>query len=53
QYVFPARHRSFDPRTGREQRHHIAETALQKAVKAAVRASGNQNFKFPYSFCAD
>jgi integron integrase len=40
QYVFPARHRSVDPRTGREQRHHIAETALQKAVKAAVRASG-------------
>jgi integron integrase len=40
QYVFPARHRSFDPRTGREQRHHIAETALQKAVKAAVRAAG-------------
>jgi integron integrase len=40
QYVFPARHRSRDPRTGREQRHHIAETALQKAVKAAVRAAG-------------
>jgi integron integrase len=40
QYVFPARHRSVDPRTGREQRHHIAETVLQKAVKAAVRASG-------------
>jgi integron integrase len=40
QYVFPARHRSVDPRTGREQRHHVAETALQKAVKAAVRASG-------------
>ncbi len=40
QYVFPARHRSRDPRAGREQRHHLAETALQKAVKAAVRASG-------------
>jgi integron integrase len=40
QYVFPARHRSRDPRTGREQRHHLAETALQKAVKAAVRAAG-------------
>lgn len=40
QYVFPASRRSVDPRSGREQRHHLAETALQKAVKAAVRASG-------------
>jgi integron integrase len=40
QYVFPARHRSIDPRSGREQRHHIAETALQKAVKRAVREAG-------------
>jgi integron integrase len=40
QYIFPARHRSIDPRTGREQRHHISETALQKAVKAAVRDAG-------------
>lgn len=40
QYVFPARQRSLDPRTGREQRHHLAETALQKGVRAAVRAAG-------------
>jgi integron integrase len=40
QYVFPARYRSTDPRSGREQRHHIAETALQKAVKRAIRAAG-------------
>jgi integron integrase len=40
QYVFPARHRSVDPRSGHEQRHHIAETALQKAVKRAIIASG-------------
>ena len=40
QYVFPARHRSRDPRAGREQRHHVAETVLQKAVKRAVRAAG-------------
>ncbi|HWS88661.1 MAG TPA: integron integrase [Pyrinomonadaceae bacterium] len=39
QYVFPARHRSTDPRTGREQRHHIAETALQKALKRAIVAA--------------
>jgi integron integrase len=40
QYVFPARRRSRDPRSGREQRHHIAETALQRAVKSAIRAAG-------------
>lgn len=40
QYIFPAPHRSIDPRTGREQRHHISETILQKAVKQAVRAAG-------------
>ena len=40
QYVFPASRRSVDPRSGREQRHHIAETALQKAMKAAVRTAG-------------
>jgi integron integrase len=40
QYVFPARHRSTDPRAGRGQRHHIAETVLQKAVKRAFRAAG-------------
>jgi integron integrase len=40
QYVFPASKRSVDPRLGREQRHHIAETSLQKAVKTAIRAAG-------------
>ncbi|MFN2393993.1 MAG: tyrosine-type recombinase/integrase, partial [Pyrinomonadaceae bacterium] len=40
QYVFPARQRSLDPRSGCEQRHHIAETALQKAVRAAIRSAG-------------
>lgn len=40
QYIFPAPQRSIDPRTGREQRHHISETVLQKAIKQAVRAAG-------------
>jgi integron integrase len=39
QYVFPASHRTMDPRTGREQRHHVSETVLQKAVKQAIRAA--------------
>ena len=40
QYVFPASKRSPDPRGGAERRHHISETALQKAVRGAVRSAG-------------
>ncbi len=38
QYVFPAAKRSFDPRTQREQRHHLHESVLQRAVTAAARS---------------
>ena len=37
QYVFPAPERSRDPRTGREGRHHVHETTVQKAVRRAAR----------------
>ena len=37
QYVFPAPHRSTDPRTGKERRHHLSDKAVQKAVKIAVQ----------------
>ena len=40
QYVFPSSKRSVDPRSGIVRRHHIAETVLQRAVKAAIRAAG-------------
>ncbi len=40
QYVFPARSRSLDPRSGIMRRHHVDESALQKAVKNAVRKAG-------------
>lgn len=40
QYVFPATQLSVDPRSGKVRRHHISESSLQKAVKAAVRCSG-------------
>ena len=40
QYVFPASKISIDPRSGRKRRHHIDETILQKAVKAAIRQAG-------------
>ncbi|MCP4340018.1 MAG: integron integrase [Desulfobulbaceae bacterium] len=37
QYVFPSQRRSVDPRTGKERRHHVLESGLQKAVKTAAR----------------
>jgi integron integrase len=40
QYLFPSGRRAVDPRTGVVRRHHLAESALQKAVKRAVRAAG-------------
>ena len=40
QYVFPARRRSTDPRSGVERRHHVDESAIQRAVKQAVRRAG-------------
>ncbi len=40
QYVFPATRRGVDPRDGVTRRHHHAETALQRAVRDAVRGAG-------------
>ena len=40
QYVFPARHRSVDPRTNAIRRHHVDESGLQKAVRAAIVRAG-------------
>ncbi|ANJ68048.1 integrase [Halothiobacillus diazotrophicus] len=40
QYVFPAGGFSIDPRSGAEQRHHLDEKLLQRAMKKAVHASG-------------
>ncbi len=36
QYVFPAKKRSKDPRSGKTRRHHVMESGLQKAVKQAL-----------------
>ena len=38
--MFPAKSRSVDPRTGAERRHHLDESSLQKAVRAAARLAG-------------
>ena len=40
QYVFPSSRLSIDPRSGKRQRHHIAEGVLQAAVKNTARAAG-------------
>lgn len=37
QYLFPASRRAIDPRSGVQRRHHLDESAVQRAVKAAVR----------------
>ena len=36
QWVFPAKKRSRDPRSGKVMRHHVLESVLQKAVKRAA-----------------
>ena len=40
QWVFPAKERSADPRSGRVTRHHVLESGLQKAVKRAAAQAG-------------
>jgi integron integrase len=40
QYVFPSEQLTVDPRSGETRRHHLDESGLQKAVRAAARAAG-------------
>jgi site-specific recombinase XerD len=37
--MFPAAKRSIDPRTGIERRHHLTDSAIQKAVQRAVHTA--------------
>jgi integrase len=50
QFLFASRQRSRDPRTGNFGRHHLHEAALQRAVKAAVRATGLTKPITPHTF---
>lgn len=50
QYVFPAAGFSADPRSGKVRRHHIYETSLQKAVRAAVKKAGIYKKVGPHTF---
>ena len=49
QYVFAAKGYSVDPRTGAYRRHHIGETNIQRAVKAASRSAGISKLVHPHS----
>ncbi|AGA32806.1 Integron integrase IntIPac [Thioalkalivibrio nitratireducens DSM 14787] len=40
QFLFPAAQPGVDPRTGVRRRHHLHESAVQRAIRSAVRASG-------------
>ena len=40
QYLFPASQPGIDPRSGIRRRHHLHESAVQRAVRAAVREAG-------------
>ncbi|MBC7348006.1 MAG: integron integrase [Clostridia bacterium] len=42
QYLFPAYKRSRDPRSGKERRHHLDPSGLQRAVKRAAQEAGIQ-----------
>jgi integron integrase len=40
QYLFPADSTAVDPRSGKVRRHHVGESAVQRAVKRAIQAAG-------------
>lgn len=50
QFVFPAPTLFTDPQTGITRRHHIHETALQKAVRAAAKIANIEKRVTPHTF---
>jgi len=49
QYIFPAAKRSIDPRSGKERRHHLSESVIQRAVKIAVSQTNVAKKASPHS----
>ena len=49
QYVFPSAQRSVDPRSGIERRHHLQDQAVQRAMRAAVRKTGQAKPASPHT----
>jgi integron integrase len=50
QYVFPAINLAINPANGLKQRHHIAESSLQKAVKQAAKLANINKSVTPHTF---
>lgn len=50
QYVFPARSLSVDPQSQITRRHHLDESGLQKAVRAAAKNAGISKPVSPHTF---
>ncbi len=50
QYVFPSTHPSVDPRSGARRRHHMLESKIQRAVRAAARRAGIMKPVSPHTF---
>ena len=40
QYIFPAGHRSIDPRSGQTRRHHLDPSPINKAIAKGIRQTG-------------
>jgi integron integrase len=49
QYVFPSGSLSLDPRSGKKRRHHLDESAVQRAVKGAVLQAGVDKAATPHT----
>ena len=49
-YVFPALTRFIDPISGREKRHHMDPSVIQKAVRQAARSAGLRKRATPHVF---
>ena len=49
QYVFPSARRSADPRSGTVRRHHADDKAIQRSMRAAVRAAGIGKLATPHT----
>jgi integron integrase len=50
QFLFPQEHRWINKNTGRQGRHHVHESVLQRAVKEAVRRVGMPKHATPHTF---
>ena len=48
QYLFPAKHISTDPRSGKQMRHHIDKSTFRKALSAAVKKLGIEKRVSPH-----